>query len=238
MSDPQRGATSPFLCFGRHAKRAAMIAQTEFWWAVSQDEKARPDGAPRPPDPWDVSISKRQWERISFEWRQALWQWRRKNLSEVVAMWLRSKANCNVAASQGELQESLPEPLTVGFCPDLKQWNCDEAEVEERVVDGAEVAASQDRGWAAARYDQCRVMEQHDAMAASQAQDASGGAAAASSSGAPAARSRELRPELPYVAAKATPTTPGGPNREHWARYWDDRRQKWSWYWIEVRQRL
>ena len=81
MSDPQR-APLP-LGGGRHAKRAAMIAQTEFWWAVSQDEKARPDGAPRPPDPWDVSISKRQWEKDFCEWRHALRQWRSVNLVEI-----------------------------------------------------------------------------------------------------------------------------------------------------------
>ena len=80
-------------------------------------------------------------------------------------------------------------------------------------------------------------MEQHDAMAASQAQDASGGAAAASSSGAPAASSTQLLPERPFVAAKATPTHPRGPKREHKAWYWDDRRQEWRWYWTEVRQR-
>ena len=103
MSDPQR---APSPQGGRHAKRAAMIAQTEYWWAVSQDEVA--SSAPRPPDPWDVSISKRQWERNVFEWRQALRQWRKqKPCGRGVAG--------NVAASQGELQESLPEPLPVGL---------------------------------------------------------------------------------------------------------------------------
>ena len=118
MSDPQR-APLP-LGGGRHAKRAAMIARHKLHllrcvpsrrhsWAVSQDEPASPDDAPRPPDPWDVSISKRQWEWKAWEWRQALRQWRKQQPCG------RGVAG-NVVASQGELQESLPEPLY--------QWGC------------------------------------------------------------------------------------------------------------------
>ena len=113
MSDPQR-APLP-LGGGRHAKRAAMIARHKLHllrcvpsrrhsWAVSQDEPASPDDAPRPPDPWDVSISKRQWEWKAWEWRQALRQWRKQQPCG------RGVAG-NVVASQGELQESLPVGL-------------------------------------------------------------------------------------------------------------------------------
>ena len=95
-----------------------------------------------------------------------------------------------------------------------------------------------------ARYSQAMFMDQHD-MAVSQeeaANDASpegggGGAAASSSDAAPAASSAQLLPERPRMAARATPTNPIGPKRNHWAWYWDDRSQKWKWYWSEVRQR-
>ena len=83
MSDPQRVATPRLLCLDRHAKRAELVEQTEIQWAVSQAEKARPDGAPRPPDPWDAAISKRQWEKDFCAWRHALRQWRSVNPVEI-----------------------------------------------------------------------------------------------------------------------------------------------------------
>ena len=80
MSQPPRSPSPPAA---RHAKRWALVARTKIAcnqraasqglsWAESQDAPIMPGEAPRPPDPWDPSISKRQWEKLACKWRKAL----------------------------------------------------------------------------------------------------------------------------------------------------------------------
>ena len=202
MSDPQRGATSPFLCLGRHAtsrirclcphaKRAAMIAQTEFWLAVSQDEKARPDGAPRPPDPWDAAISKRQWEKDFCAWRHALRQWRSVNPVEIdVEYW----NNCD------------PDDETEYYAQlAILRY---EAELQAELLAEAQAAASQGPAPVAS----------------------SSGAAASSSGGEPAASQRRSVPPYKAQPWPTSPSAPPrerwswfwDERRQKWNWYWTE----------------
>ena len=62
---------------GRHAKRARVIAamKLELLQHMPADV-VRP--RPKTPDPWDRSISKRQWEIQAAQWRWSLQAWRQQ----------------------------------------------------------------------------------------------------------------------------------------------------------------